>query len=886
MEPTPATQWEVQFAAPLSPWWLLALLPLAGWLAWRLYRAQARAVEPPHGRLLGALRAALLLAVVALAFRPSLIRRTVLDYPGRVVVVVDDSESMTARDTSDPDSTALFRYRRVFGAGEEQQEAFHRLAESLARAEALLRRFERFARRTARTEEAYWDEQGRVQDLLAQVFKPFDADAGALPKLPEDAPRAEPALAAARERRAELEAILSAEAFPGPQACEALYGELAGLRGTFLELQARLDAAALARGDAPSTEALRRMRNGTRLELLAAQFKRLEPEWEEGLPGQRIEFVRAMSGQALERVEAGREALKPAPGPTDLLGRLEAIVGQESAHPLSAVLLVSDGRDHSGRSLPDLARAFARRQAPIMAAGVGAVEEPLDLAVLDVVAPPFAVQGVPFTVRARLKTVLSGPQRLKVEVVESGRALASEELDLGDAPEARVALKVTLPAAGLFRCELRIAPAEGEIVPERNNRAEFAVHARADRTKVLFLDWKPRWETRFALNVFQRLDYIDLNAIVVAVQEDGTLKRGVERGTWPATPEALKMYDLVVLGDLPGGVLTEAEWGALRALVEEQGRTLCLIGSGRADPLPDNEALRGALLPLVPREEGARASAAELDAPARLALTEAGRLHPLTRRLAGVLETAPPGAMPRLRPDTVPLLLERETLRPLVCCRDAGKGKTLLIDTPDLWKALNPTQLEAHMDLYLEQLTWAVEGGLRTGEESYAGPRLGLDRRREGGGRALQVWARDARPGEEVEALDGENVVATQPLETLREGSPLSRAVFDSLPAGAFVFRLKREPRARTESLIRLEEDVELKRLARDEAVLEALAKGTGGARAEAADLEYLLARVEPKRRIEKHESVWRLWESGLVLGLLVCALALEWVWRKLVGLV
>ena len=45
---------------------------------------------------------------------------------------------------------------------------------------------------------------------------------------------------------------------------------------------------------------------------------------------------------------------------------------------------------------------------------------------------------------------------------------------------------------------------------------------------------------------------------------------------------------------------------------------------------------------------------------------------------------------------------------------------------------------------------------------------------------------------------------------------------------------------------------------------------------------------VDPphKDRVEKNEYVWRLWDSGLVLAILVLMITGEWIWRKLAGLI
>ncbi|MEI6148592.1 MAG: hypothetical protein WCS01_05810, partial [bacterium] len=78
----------------------------------------------------------------------------------------------------------------------------------------------------------------------------------------------------------------------------------------------------------------------------------------------------------------------------------------------------------------------------------------------------------------------------------------------------------------------------------------------------------------------------------------------------------------------------------------------------------------------------------------------------------------------------------------------------------------------------------------------------------------------------------------------------------------------------------------ELLDFARDEVFLRTLAAHSGGAYATFTDAGRLLNDVHSRSRVEHHERVWRLWDSGWILGLLVLLLTGEWVWRKLAGLV
>ena len=113
MTPHETTQLTVQFTASASPWWLLLLVPAAIAVGWFLYRVDLPGLKRVSSVTLVALRCVLLTALVFLTFRPNLIHRRTLTYPGCVVFVADDSLSMTARDTRLSDADALRLARNI-----------------------------------------------------------------------------------------------------------------------------------------------------------------------------------------------------------------------------------------------------------------------------------------------------------------------------------------------------------------------------------------------------------------------------------------------------------------------------------------------------------------------------------------------------------------------------------------------------------------------------------------------------------------------------------------------------------------------------------------------------------------------------------------------------
>jgi hypothetical protein len=396
---------------------------------------------------------------------------------------------------------------------------------------------------------------------------------------------------------------------------------------------------------------------------------------------------------------------------------------------------------------------------------------------------------------------------------------------------------------------------------------------RPDRVRVLLLDWKPRWETRFVLNVLGRLDYLDVNPIIVLAQPDGKLKRGVGKGFWPEDAGALALYDLVIVGDVPSGELAETEWKQLAGYVEEGG-SLVLLGTGRADPVPASVAPV-----LLPPELRTTQTNKPADT-AVLQLTPAGRAHPVTRSLRGlpIVQNAESVTADRRRTGTVGLLQTADG-RSLISTHFSGKGKSLLVDTDRLWRRLNATALDAHTMLVAGMADWAIES---------RGPVAGQpqpDLYRYSNRDTVQVWTMANSVSNPVVELRCGDRVLEAPALAVHTGATWAAAMFQGLPPGDWTVAL-RGGVAATEPIRVVDRSRELLDLSRDEVALRSLAVDAGGSYAALTDAARLLNSVQSRNRVERQEHIWRLWDSPWILGLVVLLLTIEWIWRKLAGLV
>jgi hypothetical protein len=871
MEPLRTVEYAVRFAAALSAWWLLLAVPVVALLGVAIYRRQARTIAWGNAWGLTLLRAVILVAVVVLAFRPSLIRRETATYPGRLLLVLDDSASMGIRDPALPEDEALAIARQTADRLAGRETPLADLRNDVLALESTLIRFEQFSRGTDRALDVFWREAERVQaqvnerlGAVAQRASDLANGADATNKVDEVAGRC-------RDLQESLKPLFSGNQPPPGEFVLKMRASLSELASLLGGAQKAADRTAIGAGDKALTDAVEAVRSAPRLDLAYAWLRRHRDALIGALDGVSLWMLPLSQKEPTSFSKIAVDTPVVSTIETDISGVLLRLLEEDNPFPLAGILLFSDGRNLGNTPLDVVTRAATLRSVPIYSAGVGGATEPPDLAVRQVYYPPFAVSGKPVGLRTHLKTVMTKPGKAELELLHAGKtALTNETLEIDEHQTMQRHLAWTPEAEGLQRLTVQLGSLEGEVVPQENNRMDLTVLVRPEPVRVLFLDWKPRWQSRFVLNILSRLDYLDVNSIIALAQPGGLLKRGVGKGFWPEDAGALALYDLVIVGDLPSALLTPEEWNRLSDYVNNGG-SLAFLGNGQRDPIPP--AVQG-LLPTQPRT-------AETPSPsdtATLQLTPAGRHHPVTRSLQSVLENAESVVENRRMNDTIGLLQTSDG-RMLISARFIGKGKTLFVDTDRLWRRLNAAALDAHASLVAGLADWAIEA--RRPMADLPQPDLFRYTSRE----SVQIWTEaNGMTNVVVELRSGERLLEALAVPT-HTGATWAAAVFKTVPADDWTI-MRRGGGALPEPLRVVGRSRELHDLARNEAYLRTLAADAGGAYAEFTDAGRLLNDIQPRSRVERQERVWRLWDSGWVLALLVVMLTIEWVWRKLAGLV
>ncbi|MBN1419414.1 MAG: hypothetical protein JXP34_11600 [Planctomycetes bacterium] len=478
-----------------------------------------------------------------------------------------------------------------------------------------------------------------------------------------------------------------------------------------------------------------------------------------------------------------------------------------------------------------------------------------------------------------------------------------------------------------------------------NNERLVAVDRPGGPFRVLYVSGRPNWEFKFLRRALAEDREVDLVGLIrIAKREPkfvflgrdassanplfkgfaggedeeteqydqpviirvGTRDAEELRGGFPKTEDALYAYHAVILDDLEAGFFTQEAMLLLRTFVSDRGGGFCMLGGAESFRQGDYE--RTPIADLLP---------VYLDRPAeeppaggfRLDLTREGWLDPWLRlRATEDAERARLDAMPafltlnradKIKPGATVLAhvkaVQGGASHPALVAQRFGRGRAAAVLAGDLWRWTLRREAGEEDDLaraWRQMVRWLVAEVPRrvefVPERKAADPRRAL---------ALRVEARD----EEYRPLDNARSVvaiagpdgrthecvaepqADQPgvyvasFVSDRAGPYRAKATVtapDGSPAGERETGWTAEPAAD-----------EFRRLAPDRAMLERIARESGGDIVEPDDLAGFVADL-PNRKIPIVESwAYPFWHQPLVLLFAIACLIAEWGLRRWRGL-
>ncbi|MBM4089855.1 MAG: hypothetical protein FJ276_10605, partial [Planctomycetes bacterium] len=339
--------------------------------------------------------------------------------------------------------------------------------------------------------------------------------------------------------------------------------------------------------------------------------------------------------------------------PVGAVTDLAAAIGEsldEAQVQGQAVLLLSDGGHNApggGRRVLDVASKAQALAAPIFTHTVGgpagvrdvevALQLPQELA--------FVRQQVPVIATVRQRGSLAARVRVSLERTHGhgqrprpdapgppGETVDTRDVPLHPDGEAEIVFHVTQEQSGLYRYEVRADPLPGEVTTV-NNSATLLLRVVDQPVRVLLLEGKPYWDTKFLIRTLTADQSIELVSVVklaenrllqrtlarpeantaappAAAGEDTPAKRDAtdahlvrptdwsiqqDAGRWLADRQTLAKYQIVILGRDAEAFLNDDALRQLKQwLTEDSGALVCY----RGPPASQISQRLGELLPV------------------------------------------------------------------------------------------------------------------------------------------------------------------------------------------------------------------------------------------------------------------------------------------------
>jgi hypothetical protein len=432
--------------------------------------------------------------------------------------------------------------------------------------------------------------------------------------------------------------------------------------------------------------------------------------------GDRYEIrLRGFAGQSAQASMASLEAKQPDGAATDLAAAIDSALEDENPRG-QAILLLSDGGHNVGGTarLREVTARAKSQSTPIFTRTIGGPAEVRDLEVAVERPQELSFVRQPVAVAVSLRQRGSLAAQATLHLLLDGKELEKRTARLIANGTTEESFNVKQDAAGLYRYEVRADTLPGEVTAV-NNSSPLLLRVVDQPVRVLLLEGKPYWDTKFLIRSLATDESIELTA-VVQLAEGRLLVRKIARhekssddqwtiekdaGKFLADRAALASYQIVILGRNAEVFLSDEAVARLsKWLDSEDGSLVCFRG---APSLKINQRL-DELMPVrwtASSETRFRAQWTDEGQSLRW-LPGEGDSDPLSA-MPSLATTAQPKAKPYVATILATNVGGGQSL-PLVTYRAAGtlgSGRVVAVEGAGMWRwAFLPPQHQDRDDLY------------------------------------------------------------------------------------------------------------------------------------------------------------------------------------------
>lgn len=279
----------------------------------------------------------------------------------------------------------------------------------------------------------------------------------------------------------------------------------------------------------------------------------------------------------------------------------------ESASAQRVMVLMSDGRESVGQTdSAEIAERLAQTGWQVHTVGMGSLEEPPDIGVVDVDVPQRVADDGRLAGQVMVKHFGHADQSVRVQIRSGDTIVWSESIEIQ--LDGKTAVPFDFPVEELMSkissSDLRGVNRDSVVLPltaevslatddetvfdstnvvtnrsPNNNTVDFRVAAASRDRELLILDGSSRWEMRYLRNLFMRDPAWRVDTVLFGAGTDKpSAQRGEEPGQMPNSARAWATYDAVILGEVPPDQWTAEDSQRLSEFVSRGGGLIVVDG--------------------------------------------------------------------------------------------------------------------------------------------------------------------------------------------------------------------------------------------------------------------------------------------------------------------
>lgn len=606
---------------------------------------------------------------------------------------------------------------------------------------------------------------------------------------------------------------------------------------------------------------------------------------------------------------------RPTGRATDVARVVHGILEALHSRPVSAILLLTDGRSTPGMPLGPAARMARRSATPVFTVPLGARHTPFNASLAQVQAPRQAFVQDPVAVRGMIHVSgARGAVNVRVRLLESQAGngkpvqLLSRNVRLKPGESTAPFSLVFHPdKPGKYRLKVVMDHVPGQITNRGNTAGPLVTRVVKAKIRVLYVDGYPRWEYRYLKNDLMREKTTQISCLLLSADNNFAQEGNLPINHFPDTQAQMDRYDVLLLGDVDPDYFSAAQVKLILNFVGRAGGGFGMIAGREYAPFAYRNTPLARLLPIIPGNPADPRLAPPPNRPFELHLTAAGRASPLfeffsreSENLRQVANLEPlysfvpvaglqPSAhvlanLPSYRIDGRPV--------PLLVMGRYGAGRTMFSAIDDTWRWRYYHGGPLYKSYWLEMVrelararVFGAGGRIRMHSSS--------SRITTGQSTRVYLTVRGAlaaqMPATVRLAVSGEGAAGSMTLSPVSTGHHHYEGLFTPWSAGRFTLAPAAGalPAAVHALHIRVTRpDMEFDDPRVDFAALRQMAMLTGGKMVAPADFASLQTLIPNRSQETVTRRNHQIWNKPIALILLVALLTVEWIVRKRAGLI